>query len=410
MNNSIVIGFAVALGAGLLIGIDRERRKGSGPQRGFAGVRSFALASLAGALAQVSALPWLVVVGAAFMAVLAAIGHWRQRNDDPGVTTELALFVTYLLGVNALQYPAFVAGAAVIVALLLVARARMHEVSVRLISAAELRDGLLLAGAVLVVLPLIPSQGIEVLAGLNLRRLWTLVVLFMALQSLGHIATRVLGARVGFSLSGLASGFLSSTATIAAMGSRARREPALQASCVSGALFSLMSTSLQLGVVTLVIYPEGLRILGPSILLSLLAASVAAGVGFFRQRPVPLAAVPAGRMFDLKSALAFAALLTGLTTAIGFASNYFGRAAIETGAALAGFADAHAAVASVLSLCASNHLNSADLLLPALLGVSTNTVSRLVVAYMAGGAAYFRRVGAGLMLATAGAWLPYFLR
>ncbi|HEY9096852.1 MAG TPA: MgtC/SapB family protein, partial [Hydrogenophaga sp.] len=42
---------AVALGCGLLIGIERERRKGDGPQRAFAGLRTFSLACVLGALA-----------------------------------------------------------------------------------------------------------------------------------------------------------------------------------------------------------------------------------------------------------------------------------------------------------------------------------------------------------------------
>ena len=46
---------ASALGCGLLMGIERERRKGDGPFRSLAGVRSFALASLSGDLASLPA-------------------------------------------------------------------------------------------------------------------------------------------------------------------------------------------------------------------------------------------------------------------------------------------------------------------------------------------------------------------
>jgi uncharacterized membrane protein YhiD involved in acid resistance len=41
---------AVALGIGLLIGAERERRKGKGPSPGPAGIRTFALTALVGAL------------------------------------------------------------------------------------------------------------------------------------------------------------------------------------------------------------------------------------------------------------------------------------------------------------------------------------------------------------------------
>ncbi len=40
------LGLGVALGAGLLIGLERERRKGCGPARASAGIRSFTLAAL----------------------------------------------------------------------------------------------------------------------------------------------------------------------------------------------------------------------------------------------------------------------------------------------------------------------------------------------------------------------------
>lgn len=52
LSETTLLGFAAALGAGLLIGIERERRNGTGPKRALAGVRTFALAALAGAGAQ----------------------------------------------------------------------------------------------------------------------------------------------------------------------------------------------------------------------------------------------------------------------------------------------------------------------------------------------------------------------
>ena len=55
---------ASALGCGLLMGIERERRKGRGPHRALAGVRSFTLVSLAGAVAALSGSVVLLGVGA----------------------------------------------------------------------------------------------------------------------------------------------------------------------------------------------------------------------------------------------------------------------------------------------------------------------------------------------------------
>lgn len=51
VDQQVLVGFAAALGSGLLIGIERERRKGFGANRALAGVRTFTLASMTGAAA-----------------------------------------------------------------------------------------------------------------------------------------------------------------------------------------------------------------------------------------------------------------------------------------------------------------------------------------------------------------------
>lgn len=72
---------ASALGCGLLMGIERERRKGSGPHRALAGVRSFALASLSGAAAALSGSVALLGAGAAFVAALGVVAYARDRSE-----------------------------------------------------------------------------------------------------------------------------------------------------------------------------------------------------------------------------------------------------------------------------------------------------------------------------------------
>jgi len=94
-----VAALATSLGCGLLVGIERERRKGSGPGRAFAGLRTFALTCVVGAVAALTGLSGLVVTGALLVAALGVVAYWRDRSEDPGVTTEMALLLTYLIGV-----------------------------------------------------------------------------------------------------------------------------------------------------------------------------------------------------------------------------------------------------------------------------------------------------------------------
>jgi hypothetical protein len=110
LDSPLAVGIAVALGCGLLIGVERERRKSSSEHRATAGLRTFTIAALAGALAQGLGQTWLVVLGGLLVLLLIVIGYWRENSSDPGITTELALFVTYVLGITAVEHPR-VAGA-----------------------------------------------------------------------------------------------------------------------------------------------------------------------------------------------------------------------------------------------------------------------------------------------------------
>src|SRR6185369_6671616 len=64
VGTSAILGVGVALGCGLLIGIERERRKGRGPARALAGVRTFALAAMLGVIAKAIDEPALIAAGA----------------------------------------------------------------------------------------------------------------------------------------------------------------------------------------------------------------------------------------------------------------------------------------------------------------------------------------------------------
>lgn len=118
---------AAALGCGLLMGLERERRKGQGPSRSLAGMRSFTLACLMGAVSMLLGQVWLTLVGAAFIAALGAIAYWRDRSGDPGVTTEIALMLAYLIGALCTWSVPLAAGLTVVVTGLLAAREPLHK-------------------------------------------------------------------------------------------------------------------------------------------------------------------------------------------------------------------------------------------------------------------------------------------
>lgn len=408
------VGLLVALGCGLLVGIERERRKGRGPRRGAAGMRTFALVTVAGALAQTLAPGGLVVAGATAIGALATLAYWRSTkagSDDPGLTTEVALLVAYLVGVQCAIQPVLGAACGALLAALLAARERMHRFATEWLTEFELRDALVLAGLAMVVVPLAPVVPLPWLGGLAPRTAAWLVLVILLMQAAAHVARRLLGDGRALALSGLLGGFVSSTATIATLGAQARREPAAMRPALAGAaVLSGAATWLQALALCAVTSPALLR----SLLLPAAAGALVAVLGGAAAWHTQEPGAPAGRgapqrPLRLREALAVAALLLAVSALVAWARSNFGSLGLLLSSALAGLGDAHAPIAAAFALHRAGSLATDQALQVGLLAISANTVSRCLVASLSGGPQFAWRVGAALCLSLAAAWTALLL-
>ncbi len=400
---------ASALAIGLLIGAERERRKGEGPQRSPAGIRTFALASLLGGLSVVLGGNLLLAVTAAVIAAFCAVAYVRTHEQDPGLTSEIALVLAVLLGGLAQRETATASALAVVVTVLLAARGRLHHFVSTVISEEELTDALIFAAATLVVLPLMPNRYLGPFGSINPRIIWKIVILMMSISAGGYIAVRLVGPRFGLPIAGLASGFISSTATIGAMGTRALQEPALAKSAVAGAVLSTIATILQMTAVLAATSRATLYQMRFPLIASGVAALVYGMVLMFRTvRQEATPPTQPGRAFSLKSAVLFAGLIAAMLFLSAALNAWLGKAGVLAGAAVAGFADTHSAAVSVASLVAAGKFTAREAVLPVLAGLTTNTVSKIVVAISSGGRHYATQIVPGLVFVIGAAWAAAF--
>lgn len=392
---------AVALGCGLLVGIERERRKGTGSTRALAGVRTFALVCVLGAGGMLSGESGLVAVGAFLVAALCVVSHARDRSRDPGVTTEIALFLTYLIGVLSVWTLPLAAAMAVTLTALLAARERLHHFASRWLQPGEVRDGIILGALVLIALPLMPDRPLWGYV-LNPHLTTQLLALLLAIQSLAHLSRRLLEARQAVMLSSVASGFVSSTATIASMG-MAVREGRGGARLMAGAgLLSCVATFPQLLVVALAIQPAWLKVLWWPALAGTLVALLWGG-WLVRGAPPDGAATrahPAGesRMFSLRGALLVAALLTSVQALVYGLRLWLGQAGALGATVLASVVDLHSSAAAVLALSTPGEPGIGFTAL--MLAVGVHGVSKAATAGFAGGVRYLGWLAPGLFLHT----------
>lgn len=396
ISSTTLLAFSSALGLGLLIGVVRERSHG--PAQTMAGLRTHALA--AAVAASFGILVFAVTL--AVLGLLVALAYRATGKHDPGLTGEIALVLTFMLGGLAVQSPPLATGLAVAVAVLLYAKEPLHRLTRDRLSEREVFDGLLLLAAALVILPILPDRTLGPLDVINPATLWELVVLVMAVSALGHIALRVVGNRWGLPIAGFFAGYVSSTAAVIGFGQRVRDTPSLLAPSVAAALLAnLASLSLCVPI---------LWALSPPLVWQLLPELAATGVvllagGLLGLRRVPIEHSPPPtaqtRMFRVSHALGFALLVSALMLLSAALAAWVGPQGAMLAAIASASAELHAAVATLGMLAVRGDIDTqqARWLMLGLLAASLGAKS--VIAWVSGGRAYGSRVSAGLLTALA---------
>ncbi|MBZ9783677.1 DUF4010 domain-containing protein [Pseudomonas sp. REP124] len=411
MNDTVGwTGAAAALGIGMLVGLERERHKGQGEARARAGLRTFAISAILGYAAMQVGGSLLVGIVAIVLAMLVTVAYWRSVDADPGVTSEVALLTVLVLGALCGWNPGLAIALGVVMAGLLTYREKLHYFARSQLSEAELGDGLILLTAALVVLPLVPDRFIGPYAAINLRTICSLTVLLMAVGAAGHIAVRALGTRYGYAISAIASGFASSTVTIAAMGHLVARQPDNIKVLSAAAILSNMATVTQVGMILGAVDPGLMRQMwGPLICAAIAAALYGVSLMFPRPARTLTESVQVGGAFNLKLALIVTSTMTGITFASSMMLSHFGQLGVMLTAMFSGLADAHASTASIASLAKSGQLPFDGIVGPVLIAISTNSVSKCGVAWVSGGPRFAALVIPGQVLLTLAMWAGMWL-
>jgi len=305
-----------------------------------------------------------------------------------------------------MREPTIAVGLGVLVAGLLHARSSLHVFVQSILSEEDVRDTLILAGATLVVLPLLPDRPIGPYGALNLHTLWLVVVLVMSVSAIGYVSIKAAGARFGLPIAGLASGFISSITTIGAMGARVEKAPGWLRPAVAGAVLSTVATVAQLVVVLAAASVATLRALYvPLICAGTAAACYGAVFTIWALQQQTEDEIEAGRAVSLPKALLFAAILAVIVVVSAALREWFGTIGAIVGAAASGLADAHSAAVSVAALVAAEKLKAADAVVPIVAALSTSTLAKIFVASTHGGRRFALAVIPGLMAVAGAAWI-----
>nr|MBO2509063.1 hypothetical protein [Gammaproteobacteria bacterium] len=386
----LLLDFATALAAGLLIGAERGWRERDSAERLVAGIRSFGLTALLGALATLLASLHGIVVWAAIfagLALLVVVSYLSElrREGDPGITSELALLTTFLLGSLAIgEHTSLAAAGAVVVALLLSLKEFLHRSLARL-SGAEISGALKLLFISVVLLPALPNQGYGPWQVFNPYVTWWMVVLIAGLGFAAYMAIRLVGTHHGLLITALLGGIVSSTAmtlTLARLREQHGLQPLLAAGLLATSALMFPRVLLEVGVVNPALLGALAWPLGTATLV------YAAGALFHWRRaraaPAPDAEAPLKNPFELGPALRFALLLTLILFLVEAARRHLGDAGVYLVALLSGLSDVDAITLS-LARGAQGELAAPVATLGIFLAVLSNSLVKALLIALVGG-------------------------
>lgn len=352
-----LVDLVIALGLGLLVGLQRES------QARTAGLRTFALVTLGGAIAGMlvpAAGGWVVGSGLLAVAILGAIDHFADNeNGRTGLTTEAAMVAMYLIGVVVTvldeRLGVVLAGT---VAVLLQAKARFRKVMDRL-GDDDVRAIMQFTLLSLVILPILPNRDFGPWSVLNLFEIWLLVVLIVGINLAGYIAWKFVRADTGALLTGILGGVISSTAATVSYSRRTREQ-------TDGAAMSAVVIMIATAVVLIrvvieiaVVAPQILRsVVVPIAVVFAVAATLSVAM-WWRVRGQAADMPQQQNPTMLRAALIFGVLYAVVLIAVAWVKEAAGDSGLYVVAAVAGLTDVDAITLSTAQMAKAGEIGPA---------------------------------------------------
>lgn len=393
----LYIRLGLALGIGLLIGVERGWRERAAPEGSrIAGVRTLGLVGLLGGLwALLAAELGELLLGLAF-AVLAALMiiayTMRARTDgDAGITTVVAALVTFALGALAVRgYESVAAAGGVVTAALLSLKPVLHG-WLRRVEARDFYAVLQLLLISVVLLPVLPDQGYGPWNALNPYEIWWMVVLIAGISFAGYVAMKVVGTQRGIMLGGLFGGLVSST-TVTLNYSRLGRENRYRTVLAAGVLVAAGTMFPRILIEVAAVNPALLELLAlPLVLMAITVFSGALWLWHWQRRSDELGEMPLHNPLRLATAVKFGLLLAAVMLLAEAFRAWLGEAGVYLLAGISGISDVDAITLSMARM-AQGDLPAEVAVRAIMLAAMVNTIVKGVLATFIGGMALGARI------------------
>jgi uncharacterized membrane protein (DUF4010 family) len=364
----------LATALGMFLGLEREWSQKS------AGIRTFALISLAAAVFSLVGEPGLLAVGGVLVvasAVLLAVRSFVEADvDGLSLTTSASMLVAYGVGVL-VAAGLFIESVtvAVLSSLLLVLKRELHAFAWGL-SREEVRSAVEFTILAFVVFPLLPAETVDPWGAVQPRLVWSLVVAVSAIGFVNYVLVKRYQGR-GYAVTGFFGGLVNSTAVVAEMAERAKGRAAIGDVAVGSILLANAAMAFRNAAVVAVFVPEAALVVGVP-----LGAITVAGVGVAVRRSDWRTTMEAelASPFSLGNALTFGALFLTVLLVSAVAEESFGASGFIVTSFLAGLVSSGTSTATAVSLLGTGQIGVETAVAGVIAGTAASVLIKTVFA------------------------------
>ena len=356
MEFNLFYRLACALAIGLIIGLQRESTYQTEDFHP-AGIRTFAVTGILGALAALMSLQMGSV--APFVGLLVVIGivlaatHVSSPNASSGITTSVSLVAVFMLG-GLCVYGKVLESVAVAVCVLglLALKAPLHAFAHK-VSKEDILATLKFALISAVILPILPERsygpsGLEVLSP---YKVWVFVCFISGISFIGYVLVKWIGPGKGIGLTGLFGGLASSTALTLSLSQRSRENPEYSSSLSKGIVIAWSVMYLWFFLICAALVPSIAQYIAIPLLVPPVPGFLFAYYLHRRDKRLhPVQMTNFTNPFKLLPSIKFGVVFAAVLFVANAAERYFGSEALFASCFITGLADMDAITLSVLDM------------------------------------------------------------
>lgn len=359
-NNQISLQIVLAIGVGLLVGLEREFASKD------VGVRTFSLVSMFGLLTSLVHIDFLIA-GLISTLVMTAFMNARSMlaNKSLEVTTSVAMLVTFCLGALVGNGHVFTPVAGAIIMTLLLSWKTELSAFAHGLKLNEIRSAVILGLLSFVIFPILPNTFVDKWDLINPREAFMTVIILAGLSFANYVLLKIYSTR-GLYYSALLGGAVSSSAAVSEVSNAVKTPDGV----LPHALPILLMTTVSMFIRNLVLL-GGLEPEAIPIALAPLAGMTVAAVFLIwkaQQRhedgTKPTLPIQVDSPVALRRVLKYALMFVLLQVVGTLASRYSGSAGVLAVSFLGGFVSSASATASAAKLASQGKIS------PAIAGIS----------------------------------------